>query len=111
MRKTCTERRKISLLKEVMIRKRFQENVAKLVDVGVPNLWVHFKDWVLEACDEMCWKKKGRKSNGDMWWWNEEVKEAVYRKKDAHKVMCRNSAEENKRRYKCKKNEAKKDIS
>ena len=37
---------------------------------------------------------------GDTWWWNEEVKEAVPRKKDAHKVMCRTSTEDNKRRYK-----------
>ena len=38
------------------------------------------------------------------WWWNEEVKEAVYRKKEAHKAMCQNSTEENKRRYKGMKN-------
>ena len=32
-----------------------------------------------------------------------EVDEAVSRKKDAHKIMCRNSTEENKRRCKAKK--------
>ena len=37
------------------------------------------------------------RSKGDTWWWNEEVKEAVSRKKDAHKAMCQNSSEENKR--------------
>ena len=30
-------------------------------------------------------------SKGDTWWWNEEVKEAVSRTKEAHKTMCRNS--------------------
>ena len=35
VRKTCGERRKITLLKDVMIRKRFVENVDKLVDVGL----------------------------------------------------------------------------
>ena len=50
---TCADRRKIILLKEVKIMKPFEENVTELVDVGVPNLWVHFKDWVLKACDEV----------------------------------------------------------
>ena len=43
---------------------------------------------VLKACDEVC-GKKGRER-----WWNEEVKEAVSRKKEAHKAMCQNSTEE-----------------
>ena len=34
---TCTERRNISLLKDVKIRKRFEERVIKLVDVGEPH--------------------------------------------------------------------------
>ena len=38
MRKTCAERRKITILKDVKIRKRFEEKVTKLVDVGAPNL-------------------------------------------------------------------------
>ena len=45
--------------------------------IGSPSLWGHFKDGVLEACDEVCWKKRGRRSKGDTWWWNKEVKEAV----------------------------------
>ena len=44
VRKTCAERRKLTLLVDVKIRKRFEEKVTKLVDVGVPNLWGHFKD-------------------------------------------------------------------
>ena len=38
VRKACSEKRKISLLKDLKIRKRFEENVIKLVDVGVPHL-------------------------------------------------------------------------
>ena len=34
---TCDERRKITLLKDVKIRKRFEEKVTKLVDDGAPN--------------------------------------------------------------------------
>ena len=33
VRKTCVERRKIALLKDVKIRKRFEERVIKLIDV------------------------------------------------------------------------------
>ena len=44
--------------------------------------------------------KRGRRSKGDIWWWNDEVKKAVSRKKDAHKAMCQNSTMENKKRIK-----------
>ena len=46
VRKTCAERRRLILLNDVKIRKRFGGRVAELVDVGVPNLWGHFKDVV-----------------------------------------------------------------
>ena len=96
VRKTCVGRRKITLLKDVKIRKQLEEKVTNLVDIGEPNLWGLFKDRVLEACDEVCGKKMWRRSKGDTWWRNEEVKEVVSRKKEAHKAMCRNSTEENK---------------
>ena len=48
VRKICTERRKISLLKN-KIGKLFQKKVTELVDVQ--NLWGHSKDVVLMACD------------------------------------------------------------
>ena len=38
-------------------------------------------------------------SERDAWWWDEEVKEAVSRKKVAYRAMCQNCAKENKRRY------------
>ena len=65
----------------------------ELVDVGAPSLWRHFKDGVLVACDEVCGRMNERRSKGDTWWWNEEVKEAVLRKKEAHKAMCQMSTE------------------
>ena len=55
VRKTCTVRQKISLLKDWKVRMRHIEKLIELVDIGVPNLWRHFKDGVLGACDEMCW--------------------------------------------------------
>ena len=79
------------------IRKRFEEKVIKLVDVGAPDLWGHFKDGVLKACDEVCGKRIWR-SKGDTCWWNEQVKGAVSRKKEAHKAMFQNSIDGNKRR-------------
>ena len=82
VRKKFPERRKIILLKDVKIRKRFEENVTELVDVGAPNLWEDFKDGVSMLCDEVCGKKRGRRSKRDTWWRNEGVKEAFSRKKE-----------------------------
>ena len=69
VRNKCAERRKITLLKDVKIRKCFEEKVTKLVDIGAPNLCGHFKDGVLKACDEVCGKKRWRRSKVDAWWW------------------------------------------
>ena len=80
VRKTCAERIRITLLKDVKIRKRFEEKVTELVDVGAPNLWGHFKDGVLKACDEVCGRRRGRRSKEIIWWWNRVVKEVVSRK-------------------------------
>ena len=59
----------------------------------------------------MCGKKSERRSKGDAWWWNDEMKEAVSRKKESHMAMCHNSIEENKRRYKSLINKANKAVS
>ena len=37
VKRTCVERRRIRLLKDVMIRNIFKEQVIELVDVGSPN--------------------------------------------------------------------------
>ena len=47
VRKTCAVIIKIHLLNDVQIWKRFEEKIVKLVNVGVPNLWGHFKDVAL----------------------------------------------------------------
>ena len=52
---------------DVKIRKQFKKNVIELVDDGVPNFWRHYKDWVLQACHEVCGRKKGRRIKGDTW--------------------------------------------
>ena len=83
----------------------------ELVDVDAPNLWNTFKNSVLQACDEVCGKKKGRKNHGDTWWWNEEVKEAIQQKKAACKKMCKNRSEENKAKYKTIRNRTKKVVA
>ena len=55
----------------------------------------------------MCWMKGGEVKE----WWNVEVKEAMSRKIGAHKAMCQNSTEKNKKRYKSMKSKANKAVS
>ena len=55
---------------------------------------------MLKACDEVCGKKKGRRDQGDTYWWNEDMKEAITRMKDAHKEICKSGSEANKAKYK-----------
>ena len=35
--------------------------MMKLVNVGTPNSWRHFKGVALIAFNEVCWKKRGRR--------------------------------------------------
>ena len=59
---------------------RFEKRVKELVSTDAPDLWKTFRDGVLKASDELCGKKKSRGDQGDMWWWNGEVKDIITRK-------------------------------
>ena len=62
VRKTCAERRKISLLKVVKIRKQSFFNVIELVDIGVPNLRGYFKNGRREKVRK--WLGEAKKIHG-----------------------------------------------
>ena len=111
VRKVMVERRRVWRLKEEEVRKSFEGRVGELVSTDAPDLWGCFQTGVLQACDETCGKTKGRRDRGDTWWWNEEVKEAIARKKDARKEMLKNVTEESKAKYKNMKNRAKKVVA
>ena len=69
------------------------------------------KEWISVA-ERICGRTKmGKRPNREEWWWSEEVKEAIARKKDALKEMRKNDTEENKARYKNMKNRAKKVVA
>jgi len=111
VRKEAIERRKVWKLKEDDERARFEERVGELVSADAPDLWKCFREGMLKAFLEVCGKMKGRRDQGDTWWWNKDVKEAIARKKDAHKEMCKSGTEANKARYKNMKNRAKKVVT
>ena len=54
-------------------------------------------------------RRKVEKNHGDIWWWNEEVKEVIQQKKVAYK-MCKNRLEEDKAKYMKIKNRTKKVV-
>ena len=53
------------------------KKVIDLVDIDLQGC---FKDGDLSGCDEVC-GKRDRRSYGDTWWWNEEVKETYQERK------------------------------
>ena len=116
-RKEAIERRKVwKLIKKIHGQEkdawaRFEERVGELVSTDAPNLWKCFSEGMLKAFDEVCGKTKGRRDQGDTWWWNKDAKEVIARKKDAHKEMCKSRTEANKARYKNMKNRAKKVVT
>ena len=52
------------MFKKTNMKTRFQKRVRELVDVDAPNLWNTFKNSMLQACDEVCGKKKVGKTMG-----------------------------------------------
>ena len=81
-------------VKKVVRKEAFERRkVWKLKDA--PDLWKCFREGMLKAFDEVCRKTKGRRDQGDIWWWKKDVKEAIARKKDAHKEMCKSGTEAN----------------
>ena len=56
-------------------------------------------------------KAKGRGNRRNTWWWNEQVKDAIDRKKKAFKLWCTNRSTESKNSYKKARNKTKKVIA
>ena len=111
VRKEAFDRRKVWKLKKDDTRARFEERVGELLRADALDLWKCLREGMLKAFDEVCGKTKGRRDQGDTWWWNKDVKEAIARKKDVHKEMCKSGTEANKARYKNMKNRAKKVVT
>jgi len=45
----------------------FEERARELIDIDARDLWKSFKDGLLQACDEVCGKKR-RNDQGNTWW-------------------------------------------
>ena len=105
------ERRRVWKLKEEDIQKRFRKRVEELNASDDQDLWGSYCKDLLQACDEVCGRKKGRADRGNTWWWNDEVKGVISDKKMAYREFCKNRSDENAANYKCMKKKAKKVVA
>ena len=51
-------------IKRKRTREKFKDKVKELVNIKAKDLWGSFKDGLLEACEELCGKRKQRKEQG-----------------------------------------------
>ena len=49
---------------EIKKREKFKDKMKELVNTGAKDLWGLLKDRVLEACKELCKKRKRRREQG-----------------------------------------------
>ena len=77
----------------------------------MPDLWKTFKDRALKTCDEMRGRKKTRRDRGNMWWWNEKVKDTIAKKKAISIKQCRFPSEKYNTQYKRIRNQTKKVVA
>ena len=47
--------------------KRFKDKVIELVSIAAQNLWGHVNHEDVRACNEVFWRKRGRRRKGDRW--------------------------------------------
>ena len=111
VKKSRKVRWRVWKLKEKYIEEKFEERVVKLVDTDLMDFWGSCKKGVSQACDELCGKTKGRGDCGNTWWWNEQVRDAIDRKKKAFKLLCTNRSMESTNNYRKARNETKKVIA
>ena len=77
-------KRRVWKLKNETVQERFEKRVSELMDESTTReVWTKFRDGLLKASDEICGKTKGRRKEGNTWWWNGEVKQAIRDKKTA----------------------------
>ena len=111
VKKSKRVRWRVWKLQEKEIKEEFERRVVELVDAEAVDLWESYKNGVLKACDDLCGKTKGRRDQGNTWWWNKQVKEAIDRKKKAFKTWCKNRSAENKSNYRKARNRTRKVVA
>ncbi|KAK3516282.1 hypothetical protein QTP70_008650 [Hemibagrus guttatus] len=63
------------------------------------------------SLDRTFWEGLGRKEDKEIWWWNEEVQDSIYRKSLAKKKWDMDSTEENRQKYKELQRRVKREVS
>ena len=104
-------RRRLWKLKENDVKRNFENRMRELVNMEAQDLWKSFKDGALKACDELCGKVLSRRDGGDTWWWNEDVKTAISKKKNAYRAMCKSRSGKDVANYIAMRNRAKKVVA
>ena len=98
-------------LKEKEIKEKFEERVVELVDTDSMDWWESYKNGLLQACEELCGKTKGKGDRGNAWWWNKQVKDEMDQKKKVFELWCTNRSTESKNNDRKARNKTKKVIA
>jgi len=100
--KTCEEYR-------CMVRDKVQEAAWK--GLGVNDHWQQMKGLMMETAQDICEMTKGPHRHKETWWWNEEVAEAVRKKKIKYGKCQKENTKEAMKEYKKSRQNAKRVIS
>lgn len=100
-------RLRIDKLKEMEIRKKYQENVTELIRKttkpnidNIEEMWSTFKYIIMEASEQSCGTINNKRNNKQTHWWNEEVKIEIKKKKEKWKKFLSSKKEEDYGDYK-----------
>jgi len=103
------------LLKKAEMRERLRsrlEMAAKARGEGeLQENWVALRDAVRGAASEVCGQTRGQARHKETWWWCEEVRDAVERKRAAFVRWRKSGMDEDRVLYRAAKREARKRVS
>jgi len=106
------EQTKTWRLKEEQVREMFQDRMNVLYEESdEQDPWLKYRDSSVKAAKEICGVSKGKPQHGETWWWQQDVQDAIKRKKESFKKWKKEPSEENKRHYQKDKKGAKKAVA
>lgn len=102
-------------LKKKDISAKFEEEIRLAADkrtVGdVDSTWNELKECLTNAANKICGRAKGKNKKRVTWWWNNEVAEAIKKKRTLYRTAYQTKKEEDKVAYNAAKVDAKRTVA
>eukprot|EP00795_Rhopilema_esculentum_P005427 gene5427-600_t len=103
------KRNQVWKLSDDEVKKKFSKRMDGESDEQ--DVWCKYRDAAQKAAEEVCGVSRGKPQHGEAWWWNQDVRGAITKKKESFRKWKKQPSDENKSCYTKDKKEAKKVVA